>query len=116
SSYNIYWNSTGTVSDVKIELYMGGVFEREIISSTSNNGVFYWTIPSDLDDSAQYQIKISAVSNPLINDFSDFFEIKSLPKKKQTTIPGYNLYLIIGAIYVVSMILFKKRIKNQSES
>lgn len=115
SSYNIYWNSTGTISDVKIELYEGGVFEREIISSTSNDGVFYWTVPSDLDYSTQYQIKITDISNPLINDFSDFFEIKSPPKKK-TTIPGYNLYFIIGVICVVSMLLAKKRNRKQSGS
>jgi len=116
SSHNIYWNATGTISDVKIELYMGGIFEREIVSSTSNDGVFSWSIPSDLDASTQYQIKISAVSNPLINDLSDFFEIKSPPKKKEPTIPGYNLYLIIGLICVVSMLLVKKRIRKQSGS
>ncbi len=91
---------------------MGGVFEREIISSTSNDGVFSWSIPSDLDDSTQYQIKITDVSNSLINDFSDFFEIKSPSKKKETTIPGYNLYFIIGLICVVSMLLVRKRIKK----
>lgn len=115
SSYNIYWNSTGTISDVKIELYMNDVFEREIISSTSNDGLFYWTIPSDLEDSTQYQIKITAISNSLINDFSDFFEIKN-PTKKKPEIPGYNLYFIIGLICIVSMILFKKRIKVQSDN
>ncbi|MFX0042846.1 MAG: S8 family serine peptidase [Candidatus Hodarchaeota archaeon] len=116
SSYNIYWNSTGTISDVKIELYMGGVFEREIISSTSNDGVYSWTIPSDLDDSTQYQIKIIDISNPLINDFSEFFEIKSPSKKKETVIPGYNHYILIGILCIISTLIVKLKITKRNKN
>jgi C1A family cysteine protease len=111
SSHYIYWTSTGAISDVKIELYKDGVFELEIEASTANNGDYYWTIPSELDDSTQYQIKISDASNPSIYDFSDYFEIKS-PVSGKEVIPGYTLYLLIGIICVVSVLLIKNRNKK----
>jgi hypothetical protein len=54
TTQSITWTSTGTISDVKIELYKGGVFEMEIIASTTNDGEFSWLIPTTLVDSTQY--------------------------------------------------------------
>ena len=84
----------------------------EIVSSTPNDGEYYWTVPPGLDESNQYQIRITLVSNPSIYDYSDYFEIKSPPTGIQTGIPGYNLYILIGVLGVVSIILTKKRVKK----
>jgi len=75
TSQSITWTSSGTISNVKLELYKDDVFVMEIISSTPNDGEYLWAIPSGLDDSAQYQIKISDVTKPATDDFSDYFEI-----------------------------------------
>ncbi|KKM18101.1 hypothetical protein LCGC14_1669080 [marine sediment metagenome] len=75
TSNSITWTSTGTITDVKIDLYLGGVFEREITSNTTNDGEFLWKIPSNLPVSTQYQIKITDVSHSTYYDFSDNFEI-----------------------------------------
>lgn len=106
TSQYIYWTSTGNISNVKIELYKGGIFEMEIISDTENDGVYYWHLPSGLVNSIQYQIKIIDVSNSSTYNFSDYFEIKS-PSSDGGGIPGYNLYILIGLMGVVSIILFK---------
>lgn len=82
----------------------------EITSDTENDGVYYWPLPSGLVNSSQYQIKIIDISNSSTYDFSDYFEIKSPPSdgpSEDGDIPGYNLYILIGLMGVVSIILFK---------
>jgi len=107
SSQSIYWTSHGTISDVKLELYKEDVFFMEIISSTPNNGEFSWLIPSTLEVSDQYQIKIIDVSNPSTSDYSDYFEIVR-PSRGSRGIPGYTLYILIGLICLGSLILTRK--------
>jgi len=75
TSNSITWTSTGTIADVKIDLYLGGVFEREITSNTTNDGEFLWKIPSDISPFNLYQIKITDASNSSYYDLSDNFEI-----------------------------------------
>jgi len=84
TSQYIYWNSTGTISNVKIDLYNNSVHELEITANTINNGEFFWTIPLTLDNSTQYQINITDVSNSSICDSSDYFELYTLPSPANT--------------------------------
>jgi hypothetical protein len=105
TTQSITWTSTGTISDVKIELYKGGVFEMEIVATTTNDGTYNWAIPIDLEDGIDYKIKISDVSNLATYGESSNFVINSFE------IPGYNLYIVMGIMCVVSVILFKKRFK-----
>jgi len=81
----------------------------EITSSTTNDGEYYWNMPSELADSNLYQVKITDMSNSSTYDYSDYFEIKS----ESPAIPGYTMFLLIGIICVVSVILIKKRNKNK---
>jgi len=83
----------------------------EIVSSTPNVGEFYWTLPSTLTDSTQYQIRISDISNPSTYELSDYFRIKN-PASTIPEVPGYNLFLLIGITCIISVILLKKRSKN----
>lgn len=107
TSHYIYWTSTGSISNVKIELYRGGVLEMEITSDTPNDGQYSWTLLSSLTNSTLYQIKISDVSNPSTFAFSDNFEIWGAPSDGTEDIPGYNLYVLLGLICIVSIILVK---------
>jgi hypothetical protein len=75
TSHDIEWATTGNVSNVKIELYRGGVFELEITANITNDGDFNWPIPLSLIDSTQYQIKVIDVANPLTYGLSQYFEI-----------------------------------------
>jgi len=111
TSQDITWTSTGTISDVKIELYKDGDLERVIIASTTNGGSFDWIIPTDLDDGIDYQIRISDVSNPTTYNDSPYFTITSVDLPGDGAIPGYNLYILIGVISIVSIILLKNRKK-----
>ena len=77
SSQNITWDSVGNVgSNVRIDLYKGGVLSLKIISSTENNGSYDWSIPLDQTIDSDYKIKIASASNPTVFDESDdFFSI-----------------------------------------
>jgi hypothetical protein len=109
TSQDITWTSIGSIADVKIELYKDGVFEMEIIASTTNDGTYNWDIPTDLEDGIDYQIKISDVSNPATYDESSNFAMTSADIPDE--IPSYNLYIVIVIMCVVSVILLKKRFK-----
>ncbi|MFX1479955.1 MAG: CARDB domain-containing protein, partial [Promethearchaeota archaeon] len=75
TSHYIYWNYFGSTSNVKLELYNNDLFEMVITPDTANDGEYYWTIPSGLTDSDQYQIKITNTTDPSIYDYSNYFEI-----------------------------------------
>ena len=75
STQLITWNTTGTISDVIIALYENDTFVMEINASTPNDGEYLWNVPLGLDDSTQYQIVVSDLNYPLMNDSSDSFEI-----------------------------------------
>ena len=113
SSQYIIWTSRGTISNVKIELYKGGVFELEIVTSTPNDGSYNWDIPMDLEEMIDYQIKISDVSNLATSDNSDYFAI-TIPTRplEPPDIPGYNICLVIATLCILSIILTKSRIKK----
>ena len=115
---SITWTSTGSITDVKIELFKEDVFELEIIPSTPNDGEFSWTIPSGFNNSTQYQIKLTDVSNSSIYDYSEYFEIFTSPSPNtQTEIPGYNLILLfstslIGVCGIVILFYVKRNKKG----
>ncbi len=99
---------------MKIELFKNDIFELEIISTTPNEGNFSWIIPAGLENSTQYQIKITDVSNSSIYDFSDLFEIYETPTlSDQDDIPGYDLLILFfGSIVIiigVIVLLSKKK-------
>jgi hypothetical protein len=56
-------------SDVKIELYKGGIFDSTIAGSTLNDGSYMWSIPSSWPPGLDYAIKITSLVNP--SDFDD---------------------------------------------
>lgn len=65
----IYTCSSG--SYVKIELLKNGVFNRLIASNTTNDGSFWWTIPSDQAVGNDYKIRITSTSNSAYKDISN---------------------------------------------
>jgi len=112
TSYIVEWTSIGTISNIRIELYKDNIFEWEIVSSTPNDGEYNWTVPSELDGSLEYQIKISAVSNPSIFDFSDDFEIwKPEPQDGDFLIP-LIIGLSIGGVVVAAVVILLVRRKK----
>ncbi len=75
ASANITWTSTGTISDVKIELYKVKTLMATIADSTANTGSYTWTVDSSLPNAKTYHVKIICISVSEIYDESDNFEI-----------------------------------------
>lgn len=68
----ISWSSTGSPgSYVKIELYKAGVFNRLIISSTPNDGSYYWYVPTTQAIAVDYKIKVTSTTNSAYTDQSN---------------------------------------------
>lgn len=114
----VNWTSTGSIANVDIELFKDGIFEMEIASDVINTGSLIpsWSIPSNLEDSTQYQIKITDSSDPSVYDFSDYFEIYTpIPD-----VPGYDIIIIlsvsiaglIGLSWKLKLILNEKKRLN----
>ena len=114
STQYIYWNSTGNMSNVRIELYNNGIFVMEIISSNPNNGEFYWFVSSELVDSKNYRIKIIYVSDSSVFDYSDYFEIKH-STSPPSGIPGYDITFLLGIISIIGVYLTRKKLPRNQE-
>lgn len=109
----VTWTSTGTISDVKIELYNNGQFVMEIARQTSNDGQYSWYPSTELNTSDAYQIKIIDADYHFTYVFSDLFQIRN---QSTTTAPngifGYDVLYLIGfclSTIVTLIVLYKKR-------
>ncbi|KKM67041.1 hypothetical protein LCGC14_1475140 [marine sediment metagenome] len=111
ASEYINWTSRGTITSVKIELFLGGAFELEISPTTDNDGVYLWVLPSNLTISSEYSIKITDASTSVTYDFSVNFEIRSPPS---SAIPGYDLLILSGLLVSVSIYLIIRKRKKLS--
>lgn len=70
NKHPIHWDWSGSITSVRLEYSTdGGVNWMLIASTTTNDGDYLWTISNTI--SANCFVKISDVSNPAINDFSD---------------------------------------------
>uniref|UniRef100_A0A7C4XKK1 T9SS type A sorting domain-containing protein n=1 Tax=candidate division WOR-3 bacterium TaxID=2052148 RepID=A0A7C4XKK1_UNCW3 len=66
----IHWNWLGTISNVKIEYSSdGGGTWNQIVSSTTNDGDYIWTVPNI--PSTQCRIKITNLADPNCWDISN---------------------------------------------
>jgi hypothetical protein len=71
TTYQIHWSSNIT-SNVKLELYKGGMFNSLVVFSTGNDGTYIWTdMPFTQEGGSNYQVKITSVINSNAFDFSD---------------------------------------------
>jgi len=74
-TYTITWNSENAGDYVTLELYYNGYYYSAINSNTENDGSYTWLIPSGLDSTDYYQIKITSTSYSNIYDYNGYFSI-----------------------------------------
>jgi len=71
----IKWFTHGSIEKVDIQLFRKTTLLRDLKINLTNNGVFKWDIPVDIDHSVHYHIKIINHNNPDENELSDRFAI-----------------------------------------
>jgi len=76
-SYKIRWNASDSIINMKIELYNGSEYIKDLNEITKNDGVYTWTISNDhyYTNGTQYRIKISDYNDRDVYDYSDYFGI-----------------------------------------
>jgi len=67
----IKWQSQDLNGKVVIVLYKKGIKHEVISTQTDNSGMFPWKIPRDVPEGNDYRIRIRAVEDLAVNDFSD---------------------------------------------
>ena len=108
NTYDINWTSTGTIANVKIELYASSFLIMELAASTPNDGTFSWIVPNTLVNYTEYVIRISDVLDPTMFDDSDTFKISG----PSSGIPGYDLLILSGLLIGVSLALINRKRKK----
>jgi len=71
STIHIKWQSHGLNGKVVIVLYKKGIKHAVISEQTDNSGMFPWKIPQILPEGNDYRIRIRALEDLAVNDFSD---------------------------------------------
>ena len=67
----IKWQSQDLNGKVVILLYKKGIKQEVISNQTDNSGIFPWKISQDLPEGNDYRIRIRALADLAVNDFSD---------------------------------------------
>ncbi len=72
----VAWNGP-TGGNVKIELFLNGLFKSIVIASTPNTGAYTWTVPATLATGASntYKLRVTWLPNAAANAFSDEFTV-----------------------------------------
>ncbi|MFX1428877.1 MAG: Ser-Thr-rich GPI-anchored membrane family protein [Promethearchaeota archaeon] len=101
-TYEITWETTGTISYVKISLE----FSATIItlnSSTENDGTYMWTVPDTLDEGDNYHIIINEKGADYIYDWSSTFSIIDFtPPSISIITPNSSSVWEMGDTYEIS--------------
>lgn len=71
SPVRILWQSQGVRGNVAILLFKSGEQYAVLAQAAPNSGSFAWEISASLPDSGQYRLRICAIMDLHINDFSD---------------------------------------------
>ncbi|MFC2086522.1 Ser-Thr-rich GPI-anchored membrane family protein, partial [Bacteroidota bacterium] len=102
-SYNIIWTSQFVTGNVKIELYKSGSYNSTIISNTSNDGSYSWSVPTGQTNGSDYKITITSIDDPGISDQSNgYFTILTPNPTITLTSPNGGESLNTGQSYNIT--------------
>jgi hypothetical protein len=71
SQVEILWRSLGVSGNLAILLFKSGEQYAVIADAAPNSGSFQWKVSAALPASGQYRLRICALTDLRINDFSD---------------------------------------------
>lgn len=87
----ISW-ATNVATDVRVELYKNGALSRTIVAPTANDGLYEWTLPSDLEAGSDYRIRVTTTDDAYTDDSNaDFTIVSPIYSADMTNDPGWTL-------------------------
>ncbi len=103
NTYTITWSTSGSISNVKIELYSSTSLTQTLSSSTVNDGSYSWSISTGLSDGSSYRIKIIDTTDSGVYDYSDYFQLTTAnPKMITVTSPTSSSSWTKGNTYTIT--------------
>ncbi|MFW9971914.1 MAG: hypothetical protein ACFFDF_17125 [Candidatus Odinarchaeota archaeon] len=119
----ISWTTTGDITYIRIELYVGNSFLEVIESWENNDGSYSWYLSSsDTYDGSNYRIRISDYYDDSVYAFSDYFTISITPESTNGIYIApliWSLIIIIPsvctAIGVVIFLIIRRKRKVSGE-
>ena len=118
-TYTIQWTSEGSIEDVKIELYKGSSFVKEITGvlgySDSDGEYDFYVSYLEYYQGTDYRIKITDYNDSSVYDYGEYFSINvKINVELLPGVPGYNVIILgITIIGMFAIILIKmKRSRN----
>jgi len=67
----VQWRSQGVEGNLAILLFKGGEQHAIIANGIPDNGLFQWTVATDLPEDNRYRLRICSLRDLRLNDFSD---------------------------------------------
>lgn len=77
-SYVIKWKAPTLSANVRLSLFKGDTFVRQIYYGTPNDGVYSWSVTKGLPSGNDYRIKVADYSDTSLYQFSDSFSIAGI--------------------------------------
>jgi hypothetical protein len=74
-TYDITWDTSNPSENVAIQLFKGDTKLGPLANPTANDGTYPWTIGAGLADGTDYRIKVIALDDTSVFDFSEDFTI-----------------------------------------
>ena len=111
-STRLYWNETAEwVSNTSLASDIGSASDKSIIADVPKDA---YTIPDYIDYIA---LSVHSVYYPSpIEEFIEYLDFapnKYDPFASEDKIPSYNLFIVVGLLFGISLIIIKKQIKRK---
>jgi len=116
-TYTILWDSSYIGSYVDIDLYENGKFMTSLSLSEENDGFYEWTVPSSLNSSSGYAVKITSTT------YEDVYAVNSGYISVQDTVLQQWLPILViviagciaGLVIITMYRYIKKRLPAKTE-
>ena len=105
-TFTILWNSENIGELVDIEFYEDGAYHSTIASNTSNDGYYSGTVPSSLNLTSDYSIKIVSTAYDDVFEYSSGYVSIEKPLI-QSWLGNLIIILCLMIVLIVILVLFK---------
>jgi len=93
TNLSVTWDANYNGGSVRVDLYKGGSHQQTLTSSTNNDGAYNWSVPLEVTQGSNYQIRVKDTGSS-VKDFSPNFTLT--PHEVTVTAPTASIDQIGG--------------------